>query len=70
MFFCNLLVRHLLEGKTRYETVQGSQTRSYFIWPIRLEERVVEAKLRYAYWDLVRQEKNFSLTMMLRLGRH
>jgi len=67
------LVRRLLEGKTlRYETAaRGSRRRqlhSLVVWPVRLEERGVEARLLYQYLDRERPERRFRLRLVLRLS--
>ncbi|XP_062186388.1 uncharacterized protein LOC133889976 [Phragmites australis] len=63
------LVRRLLEGKTlQYETVNARQLHSFFIWPVRLEERGVEARLVYEYLERDSPEKRFRLRLMLRIS--
>ncbi|TVU40835.1 hypothetical protein EJB05_14315, partial [Eragrostis curvula] len=69
------LLRHLLEGKTlRYETSSKRRGRQEhhrslcIIWPVRLEERGVEARLLYQYMDRERPERRFRLRLMLRLS--
>ncbi|CAL5089831.1 unnamed protein product [Urochloa decumbens] len=67
--FCNLLVRHLLEGKSlTYEMVQASCRRRLFISPMCFEERGIEAKLAYYYKNRMRPEKSFRLGSILRLS--
>ncbi|KAL6647137.1 hypothetical protein ACP70R_014574 [Stipagrostis hirtigluma subsp. patula] len=67
--FSNPMLRQLLEGKTlMYESVQGSQLRNLYIWPICLEDRGVEAVLSYYYDDYEMPEKSFDLRMVLRLS--
>ncbi|TVU02809.1 hypothetical protein EJB05_51656, partial [Eragrostis curvula] len=68
------LLRHLLEGKTLcYETARarrgpGQHRHSLFLWPVRLEERGVEARLLYQYLDRERPERRFHLRLMIRLS--
>lgn len=68
--FCSHpLVRHLLEGKTLlYYLEQGNLVRDLFIWPMRSDERGVEAVLRYSYDDRAVAERRFSLLLVLRLS--
>ncbi|KAF8713978.1 hypothetical protein HU200_027966 [Digitaria exilis] len=67
--FCNPLVRRLLEGKILgYERMQGTQVRHCYIWPMCFEGRGVEAELQYRYEDRKMPEKDFRLTLMLRLS--
>ncbi|XP_072148122.1 uncharacterized protein [Setaria viridis] len=67
--FCNPLVRHLLNGKAlKYEMVQGSQVREFFIRPAFLGERGVEASLHFQYMDRSMPEKSFRLLLWLRVS--
>lgn len=67
--FCNPLVRHLLNGKAlKYEMVQGSQLREFFMRPAFLGERGVEASLHFQYMDCSMPEKSFRLLLWLRVS--
>ncbi|XP_066393148.1 uncharacterized protein [Miscanthus floridulus] len=71
--FCNPIVKHLLEGKTlRYHRLeQGNNLRrSFYIFPMYSDERGVEAQLAYSYMDSTMIEKNFLLTLSLRLSEN
>ncbi|KAF0926101.1 hypothetical protein E2562_021815 [Oryza meyeriana var. granulata] len=64
------LTRHLLEGKTLdYSIVHGTQTLILRVEPLSLEERGVEARIRFSRQDSCRIPlKNFTLRLILRLS--
>lgn len=66
------LLRHLLEGKTLcYEKVRGRREQQHYslhVWPVRLQERGVEARLLYQYLDRERPEKRFRVRLVLRIS--
>ncbi|KAL6630611.1 hypothetical protein ACP70R_021773 [Stipagrostis hirtigluma subsp. patula] len=67
--FCNPVTRHLLEGKTiRYQMEQGSISRSFYIWPVLLEERGVMAWLQYKYQDKDIRDEDYSVDVVARLS--
>lgn len=71
--FCNPVARHLLQGKTlRYEMAEelGNRPlrRRFYMWPVCVEGRGVEAMPEYWYEDYKIPQKIFHLGPILRLS--